>query len=412
MATAISKAVGCADNSVQTASASPGALVMGGDYRGLGLVRSLGRHGIPVWVVNQEDQRLAGTSRYALRTLFYPSWSDERGIDFLLELARKCGLKGWLLFPTSDDSVRLIASHHEQLSENYRMTVPPWETLQWAVDKRLMHRLADKVGVNHPRTYYPRDREDLASLELSFPVILKPATRDQFNRMTAAKAWPVDNLDALRVRYDEACQLLRPEMLMVQELIPGGGESQFSFAAICEDGRPLASLVARRTRQFPMDFGRASTFVETVDEPDVIEPASRFLQAIRFTGLVEVEFKRDRRTGTLKLLDVNPRVWGWYSLCGRAGVDFGYLLWLLYQGQPIPKVRAEIGVRWIRMNTDLLASFGEMCSGRLAIREYLRSIWGSKESAIFASDDLLPGLLEVPLMFYLVGKRFFRGDGI
>src|SRR5947209_625203 len=28
-----------------------GAVVIGGDYRGLGIVRSLGRHGIPVWVL-------------------------------------------------------------------------------------------------------------------------------------------------------------------------------------------------------------------------------------------------------------------------------------------------------------------------------------------------------------------------
>ena len=58
---------------------------------------------------------------------------------------------------------------------------------------------------------------------------------------------------------------------MVQEFIPGGGGCQFSFAALCSEGQPLASIVARRTRQFPPDFGRASTFVETVDEPGVIE---------------------------------------------------------------------------------------------------------------------------------------------
>ena len=93
-------------------------------------------------------------------------------------------------------------------------------------------------------------------------------------------------------------------------MIPGGGEAQFSYAALCLEGRPLASAVARRTRQAPMDFGRSSTFVETVDEPGVVEPALRLLQASRFTGLIEVEFKRDPRDQRFKVLDANPRVWG------------------------------------------------------------------------------------------------------
>src|SRR5438046_1351736 len=57
-----------------TKSRTVGALVMGGDYRGLALVRSLGRRGIPVCVIRQGDQRLAAISRYATRTLFYPRW--------------------------------------------------------------------------------------------------------------------------------------------------------------------------------------------------------------------------------------------------------------------------------------------------------------------------------------------------
>src|SRR5207249_8645405 len=195
-------------------------------------------------------------------------------------------LDQWLLFPTSDESVRLMATHHERLKEQYQLTVPPWDTLQWAVDKRLMNELADETGVDHPRTYYAPTRYAIRSFDLQFPVILKPAARDQFNRLTVQKAWRLDSMEALLTRYDEACSFIAPERLMIQEVVPGGGESQFSYAALCKDGRSLASLVARRTRQFPMDFGRASTFVETIDDPGVVCPAERLLYAIRYTGLV------------------------------------------------------------------------------------------------------------------------------
>ena len=385
-----------------------GAIVMGADYRGLGVVRSLGRRGVPVWVLTAGGQLLAATSRYARRRLRWPAGDDRKRIDFLLELAAKHNLKGWALFATDDYSVALLAHHHDLLAARFRLAVPPWNVLGWVCDKRLMHQLADRVAVDQPWTRCPRNREDMAQIACPFPVILKPAMRLELNRFTAAKAWRVTDRQSLLARYDEACTLVAPDLILLQEVIPGGGESQFSFAALCQDGYPLAWVVARRARQIPAEFGRFSTYVETVDEGGVVEPAARMLSAIGFTGLVEVEFKRDARDGRYKLLDINPRVWGWHTLCSRAGVDFPYLLWRLMQGEPVSEVRGRAGVRWVRMSTDLPAAILEVLRGRLTLGAYVRSLGGPLESAVFASDDPLPGLLELPLLAYLLGKRFLR----
>src|SRR5207247_5375328 len=88
-----------------------GALITGADYRGLGVVRSLGRRGIPVWVLKHPDHPLAGTSRYARRSLSWPAGDEASRVDFLLNLADKQGLQGWVLFPTDDEVVGLVARH-------------------------------------------------------------------------------------------------------------------------------------------------------------------------------------------------------------------------------------------------------------------------------------------------------------
>jgi len=194
---------------------------------------------------------------------------------------------------------------------------------------------------------------------------------------------------------------------MVQELISGGGETQFSYAALCADGRSIASVTARRTRQYPVEFGHSSSFVETFNQPAIEEPARRLLAATGYTGLVEVEFKYDERDGRCKLLDINPRVWTWQALCGRAGVDFPYLLWLLIHGGRVPELRGRPGVRWVRMSTDLPAALREILRGRLSLRAYARSLKGPIEFASLADDDPMPGLLEVPLVAYSLWKRFF-----
>jgi predicted ATP-grasp superfamily ATP-dependent carboligase len=341
-----------------------------------------------------------------------PADSDASQLDFLLNLASKNHLQGWMLFPTTDESVMMIARHHPQLAEHYRLSTPPWELLRRVCDKRLLYRSAADLGLAQPWTFCPRNRDELAALECPFPVVLKPAMRVGFNRLTNNKAWPVDNRAALLARYDEACELIDRDLLMVQEVIPGGGEAQFSYAAIFSEGSPLTSVVARRVRQFPADFGRFSTYVETVDEPGVIEPAVRLLTSIRFTGLVEVEFKKDPRDGRYKLLDVNPRVWGWHTLSNRVGIDFPYLVWLLASGESVPEVRGRAGERWVRMSADVPMAIQEILHGRLSLWSYLHSLGSRRESAIFAWDDPVPGFLEIPLLAYILGKRVVRRKGI
>src|SRR6267378_2006131 len=62
-----------------------GALVIGGDYRSLGTVRSLGRHNIPVWVLTDEHL-IAGVSRYARRRLPWPQADERRQVEYLMAL--------------------------------------------------------------------------------------------------------------------------------------------------------------------------------------------------------------------------------------------------------------------------------------------------------------------------------------
>ena len=110
-----------------------------------------------------------------------------------------------------------------------------------------------------------------------------------------------------------------------------GGADHSGTAARALTAETVASVTARRTRQYPVDFGHSSSFVETIDEPGV-EAADGVLAAMRDTGLAEVEFEYDRRDGRYKLLEANPRTWTWHALCRRAGVDFPDLLWLASHG--------------------------------------------------------------------------------
>jgi predicted ATP-grasp superfamily ATP-dependent carboligase len=165
-------------------------------------------------------------------------------------------------------------------------------------------------------------------------------------------------------------------------------------------------MVVRRLRQHPMQFGQASTFVETIEEPSLERRSHEFLRAISYYGLVEVEYKRDIRDGRLKLLDVNARTWGYHSLGQRAGVDFPYLLFADQLNLPAgPDLRATPNVRWIRLLTDLPTGVVEIAKRRLNVRSYLRSLCRSDVESVFSRDDPVPGFAELALLPYLIMKR-------
>jgi predicted ATP-grasp superfamily ATP-dependent carboligase len=382
-----------------------GALVIGGDSRALGIARSLGRRGIPVWAFDEGDYLLARRSRYVARSLPWPAGDEESQARHVSALAREHGLDGWTLFATSDETAALVARHHELLAASYRLTTPPWAQTRLAYDKRLTYSVAGDIGVPAPWTRYPVDRDEVEQLDPPFPCILKPASKQGLNRFTHDKAWKVADREELLARYDEACGMVGAEHVMVQELVPGGGESQFSFGAACRDGQPVASIVARRTRQYPVTFGHSSSFVETVENDAVEREARKLLGAMRYTGLVEVEFKLDSRSGEYKVLDVNPRLWTWFTLGGRAGVDFPYVGWRISQGEPVEEVRARTGVRWVRMGTDVLAATAQIRSGDLSVSRYVRSLRPPVQFAVFATDDPRPLATAVPSLVSRMARR-------
>jgi D-aspartate ligase len=383
-----------------------GALVIGGNLNGLSIARSLGRQGVPVWVVTPRSIRLASLSRYTQRTFAWPNGDDESKAAYLLELADRHQLDQWVLFPTSDESAAFLSKFHRTLSRRFRVSTPTWDVLRWAYDKRLTYRLAAEQQVDCPSTFYPASEAEITSAALDFPAILKPATHAVMSRFTTDKAWPAANREELLARYRQARQLIPADQILIQERIPGGGESQFSYAALCREGEAIAYLTARRTRQYPIDFGYSSSFVETLNVPEIIAPSQRLLSAIRYTGLVEVEYKLDARNGHYKLLDINPRLWTWATLGALAGADFPFLLWQMMMEKPVRKRTACTGVRWVRMSTDVPAAIHEMIRGRLSLGSYLRSLRGPIEFALMAADDPLPGLLDLPLFVY---KHLYNG---
>jgi D-aspartate ligase len=383
-----------------------GALVVGGDHPGLGIARSLGRRGIPVYVVDDQFC-ISSFSRYATRVIKVDNLRDERKtVETVLEIGKRFNLRDWIIIPTRDETVAAFSRHRTQLLEIFRVPTGDWESVEWAWDKKKTYELSESLGIPCPKTYTVNSADELRSIYSKLPLAIKPAIKEHFFYATGAKAWRADTVEELSTLYEKARRQIRPEEILIQEIIPGDGREQYSYCAFVRHGQPHSTLIARRARQHPREFGRAASYVETVELPAIEELSQRFLRAINYSGLVEVEFKRDPRDGKYKLLDVNARAWGFHSIGSVSGVDFPYLLFADQTGLATKPARAKAGVGWLRLLTDVPTALSDLTHGSLTIGAYLRSLRATRTEAVFSLEDPLPSFAEFVFLPYFLVKKY------
>ncbi len=293
------------------------------------------------------------------------------------------------------------------MEEFYRIPTPGWEIIQNLYIKENTYKIAEKHHIPIPKTYYPKSYDELTTLDLQYPVIIKPSIRDKFYNKVKTKAFLINNMKQLEKTYRRVCSIIDPSEVLIQEFIPGGPKQLFSFCPFFKNREVVSSVMARRSRQHPMDFGHATTFAELIDIPELHRIAEKFLSLIDFYGIAEVEFMKDSISGKYKLIEVNPRIWGWHSLAIAAGVDLPYILYQDMIGEKIEVQNTFKKINWVRLITDIPTVFIEVVKGKMKIGDYITSMKGKKEFAVFSFKDPLPFFVELAMIPYLWTKKGF-----
>lgn len=379
-----------------------GAIIFGGTHGSLSIARSLGRRGIRVWLI-ETGSGIARFSRHVEKRLAWPGPRNPNALNWLLDLADRHDLRGWVLFPAAEPDACFMAENLDALATRFRLNSLPWEVMRQVQDKSLLYRKAEELGLDCPRTYWA-DRATGLPDPGRFPVVVKPAVHRGRGGPAQPKAWRADDRESFLELYAGVSRRLAD--VIAQELIPGDCTAQFSYAGLWHAGQPVAWLVARRLHQHPVEFG-TGTLIETVENPDVERAAELLLRSLGYHGLVEIEFKRDDRDSRHKIIDVNTGVCGWIGLGEAAGIDFPWLAWRLATGDVPASARGQIGRSWRYLPRDVFAMFLGIATGTLTVGDALKSLARRSAGASFAQDDILPALVDVPLVAVRLMQQAF-----
>jgi predicted ATP-grasp superfamily ATP-dependent carboligase len=323
---------------VQGHDSVPAAVVDVGWVNGLAAIRSLGRAGIRVLAVDHRPSALGFRSRYAEPFLSPDPHQDEtRFVAFVRALGEV------VVFPTHDEQLNLLARHLGDL--DVLAPFPSWDVLERVQSKRVQLEVAEAAGVDTPRTSNPATAVEAgkAAEEIGFPVLVKPAHPIGFKHRFRRQAFRCESAAEVEEAYERASEFAP----MVQELIPGGDDTLYTVGSyLTRDGRPLGVFSGRKLRQTPRGIGTCR-IGEAVWVQDAVDAALRLLREFGYFGLSQVEFKRDPRDGSFKLMEINPRLWQWHGLAAACGVDLPRLAYADLTGEsPIEATMNGHGKRW------------------------------------------------------------------
>lgn len=296
------------------------ALVVGSGITALGVVRTLGRAGIPAFLANRtpDGNHLSRWHREAPGWAWGEPWPD-------LEAYLASGaLERAVLIPCSDHSALEVTRLAPEISRRFPSYLPPAEALETLTDKSRLYSLLDTEKIPFPRTWMDPSEEELEafSRDGSRQVFLKPSDSQSFFQKYGVKGMWLQG--AMESWPPTVREVLRDGGVVAQEYVPGPASNHYFIDGFAlGGGQVVARLVRRRLRMYPTDFGNSSYMVTVPGDEaaEAMEFLDRLLKTLNYRGIFSAEFKRDEGDGVFRLLEVNARAWWFVEFAARCGVD-------------------------------------------------------------------------------------------
>jgi predicted ATP-grasp superfamily ATP-dependent carboligase len=383
-------------------------LVTDSDTRpALAAVRALGHRGYEVFSAGARHPSLASVSRFSAAFDRYPNPLEDSQsfVEAIVEIARRRRID--VLLPITEVTTLLAAEHRARLPATTKLALAEHDAIAKASDKAHVIDLARELGVPVPSTVVVDHAADAAAKTagLPYPVVVKPAR----SRVRLGNGWVSTGVSYANDANELAKTLdaLRPELfpVLLQERIHGPGVGVFA----CFDRDRYVGLFShQRLREKPPSGGVSVLCQSAPLDASGVEYAARLLARLNWRGVAMVEFKRDLRDGSLRLMEINGRFWGSLQLAIDAGVDFPSLAVDLALGKELPPPSAyTIGLksRWLAGDSDALFMRLFRSRGRLSLpadypsrwrylREYLDFSASDVRLEIERRDDPAPARLE------------------
>jgi len=322
-------------------------VVVGDELTALGVVRSLARAGIPVYLACDTRFCPAGLSRYCT-LLRVPDLKGRGLVDGLLSIAGRIGEKAVLIL-SSDLQVAAVSRARAALDAHYFLALPTETMVDVLVDKAKFQPYAEEIGLRVPRAVVLDQGHDDQALDvLSMPVILKPAGKALVLAGVKQRATRADTLTEARA----AARRMRcaASSALVQEWIDADDDDIYFTLFVCDrQARIVALFTGRKMICAPPLVGITALCVAATEEHQALAAQTQaFVTHSHYHGIGGLEFKRDRRTGQFVVVEPTVGRADWQEeIATLCGVNIPAIAYRTALGVPVESVGAiDPAVAW------------------------------------------------------------------
>ncbi len=366
------------------------ALVIGVGLNALGVMRSLGREGIPLYNLNPLRDYVTSSRWYRPAPR---RWGDLADNMPLAAYLARVPLHRAVLFAASDDRVQETADLPPALRARFSVSIASSASIRILLDKLALADFLRSRELPHPRTFVIRELADLeaAPTDVYENAFLKPRDSLTFNRRFGVKGYRVASREDATARLEK----LEGHAMVLQEYIPGDASHHYFIDGFIDRHGTVNAMFARqRVRMYPHDFGNSSSMISIplADVDGARQTLERLLHDLDYRGIFSAEFKRDPRDGVFKLLEVNCRSWWFNGFAADCGVDTTLMAYDDALDLPVPLLRGyRVGAKLVYSFNDFRAVRRLRQRKELKLRDALK-FWAGASDALFRRDDPLPFL--------------------
>jgi predicted ATP-grasp superfamily ATP-dependent carboligase len=358
----------------------------------LGIIRSLGRLDVPVYAMVEDRLAPPALSRYTAGS-FLTREVSERGhvrLDKLNDIGERLG-RHTILVPTDDSGAVFIAEHADVLAKWFLFPRIERDLPRRLANKKTLYALCTTLGIPCPEATFPNCLDDVHEFidRARFPVVIKASAPHRLP--SGVSSVRIAESPQRLVGLYEQARAAGNNDLFLQEYIPEPCAEDWIFHGYTNpETRYVVSFTGRKLRSYP-PFAGSTTLGVAEPNDELIQHAERLLKALRYAGIMDLDYRLDKRDGRYKLLDFNPRIGANFRMfADRDGLDVIRAQHLDLTGRTV-RLRRGMQPRTLVVEPyDLLASVGYFRRKHLTLNEWWLSLAGKKEGAWFSADDPVP----------------------
>ena len=130
------------------------AFILGEGLNALGVIRSLGRHNISIYLFSDAPEDIAYKSRYVDHVHIIDKDDTQLLVDKLIDVANKTGTKPVLFF-TSDFFLRFVSENIEKLTNNFHIQIAGGSSIETVTNKAKFADFTKQNNLPAPVSYVP-----------------------------------------------------------------------------------------------------------------------------------------------------------------------------------------------------------------------------------------------------------------